>query len=104
MIRIRSDKPTGQGATVTTEDGQPIKGITAMQITLSPHGATIAELSIRVAGVDIAAHPLLSRATVEAAALHYGLIDKPKRSLVEEWKAKKAKEEAERARLPGGAE
>lgn len=57
---------------ITTADGVDIPGVMSCRLTIEPAAPVVAELSIFVGDIDVEAVPLLSLATVEATAQHYG--------------------------------
>ena len=64
---------TSRNATlVTDETGQEIKGITAVMVAFEPNEPPVATIQLSLLNLDVAAHPLLSFDTVEAAAAFYG--------------------------------
>ena len=71
MLRIRQGHSTFAIA-VTGEDGQEIKGVTAVMVALEPNEPPVATIQLSLLNLDVAAHPLLSFDTVEAAAAFYG--------------------------------
>lgn len=73
MIRIKAPSLLGSGIRIETEEGEVISGIRACDIAMRPNEPVTATLHIQTAFVDVEAHPLLSLATVTAAAEHYGL-------------------------------
>jgi sporulation protein YlmC with PRC-barrel domain len=71
MIRIKSRSGL-IGATVETEDGVPIGGITELKISIQAGDITRAVVDIHPGSFDVLAHPLLSLESVKHAAAVYG--------------------------------
>ena len=59
-------------AQITTADGQPISGVSALTLSMSANGRAEAALEIAVGAVDVRAHPLLGLDTIRAAAALHG--------------------------------
>jgi hypothetical protein len=71
---------TSVGTTVETLDGQPIEGVTSINISIEPNSMVTAELNVYIGGCDITAHPLLSLDSVREAAAWHGYVLTPKLS------------------------
>lgn len=80
MIRIETTDSMSNRAKITTENGQAVEGVYAVNIKMEPQSVTVAEIAIRVSAVDVLAHPLLSLETVREAAAAHGFILTPERA------------------------
>jgi len=72
MIRIKCESGTSIGAQITTASGDPISGVSEVNLRILPYDLVRAEIEINVNAVDVLAHPLLGLDTIEAAALAHG--------------------------------
>ncbi|MGK7663376.1 MULTISPECIES: hypothetical protein [unclassified Marinovum] len=72
MIRIKGDGIMSSGVAITTEAGEPIEGVTSLNLRMEPNAVVVAEISVMTQVVDVLAHPLLDLTTLEAAADAHG--------------------------------
>lgn len=68
-LHIRSD---GVRHSLHTIDGDPIVGVTEINLSILPFEPAVAIVSICLPAVDIEAHPLLSVESLQAAAKYHG--------------------------------
>lgn len=72
MIRVKNEGGVGVGTHVLTECGEEIGGVTGVTLKIRPNDVVTAEVSVRVASVDVLAHPILDLASLEEAAAAHG--------------------------------
>lgn len=72
MIKITTNGASPAGV-VVSQDGVAIDGIRAIKITMLPDDIVRATIEVLVDHVDVEVLEILSMASLESAALHYGM-------------------------------